>query len=116
MPSSTIYGMTVLVDVGENLLMKANVGSVISTKLNDLGVIEQGRDDKLNDLVDIELGTLSFGRRGSRGGRSADLITNLPTGGRLRMKACIGSVVSTPLNDPMDTELVEVLIPNPPIK
>ena len=91
--------MTVLVDVGENLLMKANIGSVVSTSLNDLGVIEQGRDDKLNDPVDTELGTLSFSRRGSRGGRSADLITNLPTGGRLRMQAYVGSVVSTSLNE-----------------
>ena len=49
-------------DVGENLLMKANVGSVVSTPLNDLGVIEQGRDDKLNDLMDTELGTLSLSK------------------------------------------------------
>ena len=35
-------------------------------------------------------------------------ITNLFTEGRLRMKACVGSVVSTSLNDLMDSEPVEV--------
>ena len=43
--------------------MKACVGSVVSTSLNDLEVIEQGRDDKLNDHMDIEFRSARLSNR-----------------------------------------------------